>query len=321
MVENIKKQWFLMGLVLVFAAVVWDPTRVLERLGNGIKAHYGPEIMIVVIFILSGLMLDSEQIKSGIRDLKATAASLFLILAAAPFLAWSMTFYPMDTGLAVGLFIVSVMPTTLSSGVVMTKTAGGNMAHALFVTVVSNCIAIFSIPVVLSWLMSTLDIQTQMTIDKGRIIFKLLILVLLPLLTGMGMKSTLLKNKNLGKYRLQVINQVMILSIVFVSVAAARHVFAGSVALFAKIICLTAIFHLLLLGVAVVVIKILKCRRGQRESILFMGAQKTLPLSVMIQVTYFNELGAALAVCVCHHIVHLIIDGYISTRLGHSNCG
>jgi len=37
----------------------------------------------------------------------------------------------------------------------------------------------------------------------------------------------------------------------------------------------------------------------------------------MIQVTYFSEFGTALFVCVLHHIVHLMIDGYLSTKMNH----
>ena len=35
----------------------------------------------------------------------------------------------------------------------------------------------------------------------------------------------------------------------------------------------------------------------------------------MIQVTYFSEFGTALLVCVLHHIVHLMMDGYLSTKM------
>ena len=49
---------------------------------------------------------------------------------------------PLDTGVKIGIFLVAVMPTTLSSGVVMTGAAGGNMAHALVITILSNGLAL-----------------------------------------------------------------------------------------------------------------------------------------------------------------------------------
>jgi sodium/bile acid cotransporter 7 len=49
-----------------------------------------------------------------------------------------------------------------------------------------------------------------------------------------------------------------------------------------------------------------------------MGGQKTLPLSVILQVTLFPEYGLALAVCVVHHILHLITDAYLVEKLKHT---
>ncbi|MBW2597910.1 MAG: bile acid:sodium symporter [Deltaproteobacteria bacterium] len=46
-----------------------------------------------------------------------------------------------------------------------------------------------------------------------------------------------------------------------------------------------------------------------------MGSQKTLPLSVILQVSLFPQYGLALVVCVLHHLVHLLMDGYLVGRL------
>jgi sodium/bile acid cotransporter 7 len=46
-----------------------------------------------------------------------------------------------------------------------------------------------------------------------------------------------------------------------------------------------------------------------------MGGQKTLPLSIILQVSLFSQYGIALVVCVLHHIVHLAMDGYLVERL------
>jgi len=48
-----------------------------------------------------------------------------------------------------------------------------------------------------------------------------------------------------------------------------------------------------------------------------MGGQKTLVLSVILQVSLFPQYGLALVVCVVHHILHLVMDGYLVGRLRH----
>ena len=240
------------------------------------------------------------------------------ILIAAPLAALGLSVIPMETGVLAGLFIVASMPTTLSSGVVMTGVAGGNMAHALFVTIVSNFIGIFSIPLILSALMSSLHYDRQLVIDQRVIIIKLFILVVCPLLTGMAVKNYLLKKNNTDMSGLQIINQFLVIGVVFISLAGAKDVLLSRGWVFFQVVLLAAGFHLLLLTSSFVLIKLSGIEKGRRESVMFMGSQKTLPLSVMIQVTYFSQFGTALLVLVVHHVLHLMIDGYLSTRMGQS---
>jgi len=315
MVQKIKKQWFLLSLVFVFAAVIFDQSNSLIKAGLFLKAMHSPEIMIVLIFIISGLLIESHQIQAGIRDVQSTVLALAVILVFAPVAAFLLSLFPLETGVAIGLFIVAVMPTTLSTGIVMTGTAGGNMAHALFVTILSNFIGIFSIPVILSILLSVLDHQKDLAIDRGAIIIKLLLLVLFPLMIGIVAKARLFTAGQPARFKLQILNQWMIIGIVFISLCGAKQVLLGSGATFFYILALVSGFHLMLLGCSFLLIKFFNVGKGRYESVLFMGSQKTLALSVMIQVTYFSEFGIALLVCVLHHIVHLMMDGYLSTKM------
>lgn len=317
MMQKIKNQWFLLSLVIVFAAVIFDRSDFLEKIGIFLKDNKSPDVIIFIIFIFSGLLIESDQIKAGIKDMKSTVLALTVIILFAPIAAWVLCLFPMDTGVAVGLFIVAVMPTTLSSGIVMTGAAGGNMAHALFVTIISNFLAIFSIPVILSVLLSLLNQEKELTINQGAIIAKLILLVLFPLLVGMVAKAKLFKPELLKKLKLQIINQYMIIGIVFISLAGAKQVLLGKGFAIVYILVLVIAFHLMLLGFSFFLVKIFRIEKGRRESIIFMGSQKTLALSLMLQVTYFGEFGTALLVCVTHHIVHLMIDGYLSARMNH----
>jgi sodium/bile acid cotransporter 7 len=81
------------------------------------------------------------------------------------------------------------------------------------------------------------------------------------------------------------------------------------------ILVLAFFFHAILLAVGFLSICLFHIPRGRLESILFMGGQKTLPLSVLLQVKLFPQYGLALAFCVFHHFIHLIMDGYLVGRL------
>lgn len=317
MIQTIKKQWFLTSLILVFFAVIFDRSNRLAEIGIALKYNHGPDILVFLLFIFSGLLIESHEIIAGVRDVKSTLLALAVIIVFAPFGAYLLSFFPMEPGVMIGLFIVAVMPTTLSSGIVMTGAAGGNMAHALFVTILSNFIGIFSIPVILTVLLSAVEQKKELLIDQGAIMVKLCLVVLFPLLIGMVLKAKVFREEKLRHFKLQMVNQWLIILVVFISLAGAKQILIGKGMAFFPILILVSVFHLMLLGMSFLLVKLFAVEKGRYESIIFMGSQKTLALSVMLQVTYFNEFGMAILVCVIHHIVHLMMDGYLSTRMGH----
>lgn len=313
--QVLKKQWFLVALVVVFAVVLLDGTLTLAQAGIFIKSHGGASLLIFCIFLSSGLIIEVDQITAGIRDVRATLAALVIIVVVAPLAAVGLARDFLETGVVLGLFLVSVMPTTLSSGVVMTGQAGGNIAHALFVTILSNCVAIISIPVVLPLMLGPLAMDTPLAIDQRAIFVKLVLLVLLPLCIGLIAKRVGLTIQTPVKKRLGMLNQCIILTIVFMSLCGARSVLIERGDAVLAIVPLVAVFHGILLAAAVGLSRLLNIGTGRREAVLFMGAQKTLPLAVMLQLTFFPAYGTALLVCVLHHIIHLMIDGYIAARM------
>ena len=315
MIEKIKRQWFLFGIILVFAIVIFDKTGTLAQGGIFLKNHNGSSFMILLIFLFSGMIIEADQIKAGIKDFKATTAALVIIVIFSPLLALSFAFIPLETGVIIGLFLVAVMPTTLSSGVVMTGQAGGNIAHALFVTILSNCIAIASIPFFLPLLLASLKLETDLFIDQKAIFIKLLLLVLLPLITGLFLKKTVLNITAAQKKRLGIINQSIVICVVYMSLSGAREILLAQSTIFLWILPLVVMFHLILLGLSFGCSHLLGIGKGRREAVIFMGSQKTLPLAVMLQIMCFPEYGTALLVCVVHHIAHLMIDGYLAVKM------
>jgi sodium/bile acid cotransporter 7 len=313
--NKIKQQWFLVGLVLVLAGVIFDSSGRFVFAGNYLKIRHGSDIVIFLIFIMSGLIIEIEEIKSGIRDVSSTFLALFVILIISPVVAGLLSLLPLQKGLIIGLFLVAVMPTTLSSGVVMTREAGGNMAHALFVTIFSNSLSFISIPLVLSSLLSFSFGSQNIQIDQISIVIRLFSLVAMPLAIGLIAKTLFFRINSTTKKKMQIINQVLVLGIVFIAASGAHDMFESNFKQLFIIVIIVTIFHLILLFFSFYGTKLFKIGKGRYESVIFMGSQKTLPLSVIIQLTYFSEYSIALLVCVVHHFIHLMIDGYISVKI------
>jgi len=305
----------MLGLLAVCLTTVADGAGVLASAGRWIKNHNGPGFVVATIFLLSGFSLSPEQLKNGLVDVKGTLLAFSVIFVAAPLAAALLSFIPMGTGIVIGLFLVAVMPSTLSSGVVMTDAAGGSAAHALVTTIVANTLAVFTIPYALSFLLTLEGLSASVSIDKWAIMLKIGLLVVVPLVVGMVLKHYLPSPYERFGKKIYLVNQFLILFIVWIAMSQARSIMVSSGPTVGGIVALVFSFHGILLLTAWSLIRLSGRKKGARESILFMGGQKTLPLSVILQMSLFPSYGIALLVCVLHHIVHLIMDGYLVERL------
>jgi sodium/bile acid cotransporter 7 len=312
LIRVIRQNWFIIALVGICVLTLIDVTGTLASIGKWFKSHNGADAVICTIFLCSGLILKREEIRAGLRDIRGAVMALVIIFAVAPLAAFIIGSLPLDPAVRIGLFLVSVMPTTMSSGVVMTGAAGGNIAHALLITVLANSLSIVTIPFSLALLLQTVD---SVPIDKVRMMIQMALLVLLPLLLGLFLrpkKGALLTTLHKG---IPVLNQCLILSIVWMGLSDAKEtVLSGGAQVFI-ILILSFFFHALLLAAGFLAIRLFRIPKGRLESILFMGGQKTLPLSVLLQGKLFPQYGMALAFCVFHHFVHLTMDGYLVGRL------
>ena len=118
----------------------------------------------------------------------------------------------------------------------------------------------------------------------------------------------------IGK-QLNLINQLFILALVWMAVSQSRTTILNSGQMAGIILVLSFVYHALLLGAAFWGVRLFGFARGRMESVVFMGGQKTLTLSIVLQVSIFPQYGLALAVCVIHHVIHLLMDGYVAERL------
>lgn len=315
MIRWITKYWFIAGLILLSIVTMADSHGWTVSAGRWLKGHGGPGMIIFLIFFFSGLAMDTRLLKKGVSDIPATAAALAVIFICSPLLALAYRYLPLDPQILTGLYLVAVMPSTLSSGVVMSERAGGNMAHALFVTILANAMAVMTIPIMLSLLLGTIGEIRLIEIDKAAIMLKIAFLVLLPLAVGMGIQHMARRRVVPLQSKVQIINQLLILSIVWMGMCQSRAAIVSGGAALVPILLVTISYHLMLLFSAFGVIRIFKLKPGRRESVIFMGGQKTLPLSVILQVTLFPEYGLALVVCVVHHMIHLIMDAYLVEKI------
>ncbi len=311
LLKALKAYWFPLGLAAIGAATLLDGSGAVAAGGTWLKAHHGPDAVIALIFFLSGLILKREEIRAGLGDVKGTLAAMAVIVVPAPLTALILDRLPLTPGLRIGLFLTAVMPTTLSSGVVMTGAAGGNMAHALLITLLSNGLGVVTVPLSLAMLLRPGNVLQSVPFDRVGLMLRIATLVLLPLVFGLALRPGRTALLTWLRKTVPFANQIFVLAILWMAFSGARSSVVGGGMQIAAAVLLSFVFHALLVAAALLVSHLAGLGAGRRESVVFMGGQKTLALSILIQTMLFPQYGIALAFCVIHHFVHLVMDGYL----------
>lgn len=308
---HLKKYWFTGGLPAVVILALADGTNTVAGAGRWLVAHHGADIVIFLIFLISGLCLETDQLKRGLADFSVLLVSLLVIFVISPVIALALARVPLATGVRIGLFLVAIMPTTLSSGVVMTAAAGGNMATALLITIVANSLAIFIIPMVLPFFFDSIGSTHPLDLDRLALMLKIASLVVVPLLLGLLLRLPLERRSKPPGTRLSLVNQTLVLIMVGMATSQSKPTIITSLGSLPIIGLLAFFYHGMLVGAAFLLARFARMQPGRREAVIFMGGQKTLTLAILIQMRFFPQFGEALVFNVGHHLVHLMMDGFL----------
>lgn len=309
----LSDQWFLVGVLIIASLTLWNPGNFAVETRMWVAAHNGNEASLVLLFILSGLELHADHFLDALKDWKGVLLAMASTFVLAPIIGWLLARLAPSPAVAVGLMIVGVVSSTQASGIVMSTMAGGRMAHALVICILSNLLCIFTIPSQLAFLISTEKVDIQL--PWLSMVLKLGGLILIPLLVGMALRHPLMPLLRRLPFKLSVLSRVVVLGIVFIGLCHGRESIFAETRQLGMVLVLAVAFHSLLATILWLILKWLGWGPGRRESVFLMGIQKTLPQSIWLQTTYFPAYGMALVVSVLYHITQLVMDSYFVGRL------
>jgi len=178
-VSWVRRNWFLIGLVLVLAAAWGLPAPADGTVWPGLLQ----KVLIAAIFLLSGFALRTTELRAGMGHWRLHALVQTLSLVVAPLCCWGLGLAWAagggSEGLRIGLLVLGALPTTVTSCVALTAAAGGNTAAALVNASLGNLLGVVVTPL---WLL--LLVGTTGNIDVPAVVVKLGLLVVLPVLVG-----------------------------------------------------------------------------------------------------------------------------------------
>jgi sodium/bile acid cotransporter 7 len=312
-----KFDWFMKGMVIaVLIAFLWP-----EPGARGGWLH--PELLnklgIAIVFYLNGLALSIAAMHDGLKRWRA-----HLLIQGATFLIFPLLglaliwlcggFVPGD--LQTGFFYLCALPSTVSSSVALTVAARGNVPVAVFNATLSSLIGVILTPM---WVALILGHSGQ-SFEVWPVIVDLLEWLVLPLVAGLCSRPLLAAWASRHKKRLQIVDRLTILMLVYTSFA--DSVKEGIWSNYGPLVLVetvlgSALFFALVFWIIRLIAKTLKMPIEEEIAVVFCGSKKTLASGVPMAHLIFGSnpaLGLILMPIMIYHPLQLAIGGVLAQR-------
>lgn len=277
---------------------------------------------IALILFLQGLSLALEKIKSGAGNWRLhglVQAYTFVIfpLAGLGLNALTGVFWPGEPeAIRQGFLFLCVLPSTISTSVVLTAVAHGNTAGALFNAALSNIVGVIATPLLVQLLMS----RTGQTGPVGPLLLKITLLTLVPFALGMLLRPRLAAWVDARKAWVARISNAVILIIVYTAFCDsaqdriwATHGLTLTLQVLGVVMGLFAAMSALVFATC----RLLGLGREDRIAAYFCAVKKTLAMGVPLAVLIFGEradLPLILLPVMFYHPVQLFLNGLLANR-------
>ncbi|XP_073223081.1 probable sodium/metabolite cotransporter BASS4, chloroplastic isoform X2 [Cicer arietinum] len=295
-------------------------------LGCALDKYHVSKIAPFGIFVISGLMLRSEEIGIAVEAWPVGLFGLVSILFLSPYFSriiLQIQLQPQE--FITGLAIFCCMPTTLSSGVALSQLAGANSALALAMTVISNMLGILTVPFSITKFVAS---GVGVTLPTKQLFKSLVLTLLIPLILGKVLRESF---KGVADFVDQNRKLLSGISAFFLSLVPWTQVSKSrSLLLMVKprvfliAIGLGALLHLTLLvfnSIAVLSLSNISgggkstfSRQENANALILVASQKTLPVMVAVIEPFhgaFGESGLLVLPCIAAHLIQIIVDSFL----------
>ncbi len=315
----LRTHWFVLALPLAVGLAWIVPAA--GASGGWLRSEITTKLAVVLIFLFQGLTLATPALLQGARQWR-----LHLLVQAFTFLLFPLMGMALDamagahlsSDLRLGFLFLCVLPSTISSSVVLTSMAGGNTAGAIFNAVLSNLLGIVITPLWVAWLMKA----GGQAMPLGPVIREIVLLLLLPFVVGQLARLRLHAWANANRGRMNVVSSGLILFIVFAafcnSVESQVWVLHG-IGTTGVALAGAAVILALAMGAVGVLSRLLGLNRPDRIAAAFCAPQKTLAAGVPLAQIIFGlhpGLGLILLPVMLYHPLQLLVCGMLAARWG-----
>jgi sodium/bile acid cotransporter 7 len=320
--DFLLKNFLIIGLVLVIIIGLVFPETGLYLQEHAKYGPFGlPNLAVVVIFICSGVCLDS--VRSALQPIPLSLGITLVMgitpLTAIPVMYVSRALPQLNILLIQGMALFCVVPTTLSSGITMVTQARGNVSLAILLTVVTNIVGVFTMPFTVSYIFSS---TKHLDLHPLSMLWKLMLQTLTPLLFGMSLRQfipAVQKFATQHKKPFGLTQNTCVLIVVWLMMSAAQSKIVSTPLLDILVVLVLAnLVHVVFRVVAALASNLARLPEREWVTIVLMGSQKSLPVSVSVlsalPALMQPETGILIVPCIMAHASQLVIDSMLAVR-------
>ena len=301
-----KKLFLPVGMVLAIGLSFLCP-----EIGIQMKSALGSNPFIVIIFLICGWRTKFNGMTFDKKFILNFLICGLIALILSPLIGLGLgRALRLDEAAILGLIVISCVPPTLSSGIVMAETAGGNILLAMMMTVFYNLAGVVSMPLVIS---SCVSGNAEIDTNPLKMFLDLVLLVLLPFFAGWAVqKFAKFKSPAWTGYLPSAC--VILLILGFFSDASSKFLsYEPKLLLIA--ICAGILLRLIFLGIFYWGGKLMKMNREDRIGAMFTAGSKSLTIAL----TMLSIIGAgnstAIIPCMVFYALQAVIDSLLAAKL------
>lgn len=306
----LKKHWFFLGIAVMVAMAFSIPA-----LGMFVREYKVLKIAIFLAFLATGMTLDTSDFVRQLREFKVLLAAVFSALFFFPFATYfaANAAFPTQPDFVIGALIIATAPVTVASGTVMTGMAKGNISLSLFICVLCNAVAIFTIPPLLNIF---IGVTEPIQLPVWDMMLSLVVTVLIPTVIGQILQPKVKKIMAVHKKKVSIFNQSVVLLIIFNAVAGSTTKLVDAGASIIYVFFFMIVLHNAFLFFNYRLAKFIKLDRPSISAFTIHTSQKTLTVSYLVWAGYLAEsYPMALIPCIAYHLTQSICDTILAEKL------
>lgn len=319
-VSWLRRNGFILGLGLAVGLAFVLPGPGAQ--GGALHADLVNNFGIALILFLQGLSLSLEKIKSGAGNWRLHLVVQLFTFGVFPLVG--LLFYTVvprlwtsaPAPISDGFLYLCVLPSTISTSVVLTAVARGNTAAALFNAAFSNILGVFLTPLLVQLLMR----KTGQSAPFGPLLLKILLLTLLPFFIGMLLRRFVLGWVEARKAWVARLSNSVIVFIVYSAFcdSVQQRLWQQHGLTLTGLVLLWVV--LLFAGMSLLIhlnCRLLRLNQEDRIAAYFCSVKKTLAMGVPLAMLIFgkrSDLPLILLPIMFYHPLQLFVNGLFANQ-------